>query len=228
MPHTTLIVPGFRGSGAQHWQSWLQARVPGAQRVGGIDWHAPVLTQWAAQVRGAIMAAPGPVWLVAHSFGCLASVAAAADRPHNLAGLLLVAPADPKRFSGTGLCPATSPGACVINTLPQRYLGVPNILVASRNDPWLAFDDARLWAQRWGSRLVDLGAAGHVNLDSGFGPWPGGLELLRSLQQQRLDPVASHPHAPVDAGPNPTLAVNGPGHCTGARDRRGTRPRYPG
>ena len=41
--------------------------------------------------RDAIDRAPGPVWLVAHSFGCLASVVAAADRPERVAGLMLVA-----------------------------------------------------------------------------------------------------------------------------------------
>ena len=38
------------------------------------------------------------VWLVAHSYGCLASVVAAADRPERVAGLLLVAPPEPDRF----------------------------------------------------------------------------------------------------------------------------------
>ncbi|MBP7628661.1 MAG: alpha/beta hydrolase, partial [Zoogloea sp.] len=28
MQHTTLIVPGFHGSGPTHWQSWFEARLP--------------------------------------------------------------------------------------------------------------------------------------------------------------------------------------------------------
>jgi len=40
---TTLIVPGFHGSGPDHWQSWFEARLPEARRVIGIDWEAPVL-----------------------------------------------------------------------------------------------------------------------------------------------------------------------------------------
>ena len=59
---TTLIVPGFHGSGPDHWQSWFEARLPEARRVIGIDWEAPVLARWAGAVRDAIDRAPGPVW----------------------------------------------------------------------------------------------------------------------------------------------------------------------
>lgn len=40
-----------------------------------------------------------------------------------------------------------------------------------------------LWAERWGSRFVEIGRAGHINTESGYGPWPQGLELLHTLQQ---------------------------------------------
>ena len=33
----------------------------------------------------------------------------------------------------------------------------------------------------WGSRLVDIGPAGHINGDSGLGDWPEGKRLLRHL-----------------------------------------------
>jgi hypothetical protein len=46
---------------------------------------------------------------------------------------------------------------------------------------------AGFWADRWGSRLVHIGRAGHINAESGFGPWPQGLELLRTLQQAQDD-----------------------------------------
>ena len=56
------------------------------------------------------------------------------------------------------------------------------MLVASTNDPWMNFASAAYWAERWGSRLHCLGAAGHINVDSGFGPWPDGLAMLRAMQ----------------------------------------------
>lgn len=189
MLQTTLIVPGYQGSGPGHWQSWLETQLPGARRVAGIDWSAPVLASWAAEVRREIDAAPHAVWLVAHSFGCLAAVVAAADRPDKVAGALLVAPADPARFTPLGPID-TSRGQAdrsVAGFLPQSQLGFPSAVVASSNDPWVKLKVAGFWADRWGSRLVHIGRAGHINAESGFGPWPHGLELLRTLQQAQDD-----------------------------------------
>ena len=95
---STLIVPGLHGSGPAHWQSWLEALLPDARRVHQDDWSCPALPAWAERVTAEIDHAHGPVLLVAHSFGCLASVVAAARRPQRVAGLLLVAPADPDKF----------------------------------------------------------------------------------------------------------------------------------
>ena len=81
MRQTVLIIPGYHGSGPGHWQNWLEGELPEAHRVAGIDWDTPLLARWAGEVRREIDAAPGAVWLVAHSFGCLASAVAAADRP---------------------------------------------------------------------------------------------------------------------------------------------------
>ena len=187
MRHTVLIVPGYRGSGPGHWQSWLEGELPEARRVTGIDWDEPLLARWAGEVRREIDAAPGAVWLVAHSFGCLASVVAAADRPQRVAGLLLVAPADPERFELLGVRETPQRRAGVGGFLPQSAFSCPSILVASRNDPWLQPDAARAWAERWGSRLIDIGDAGHVNVESGHGPWPLALGLLQQLRDSAGD-----------------------------------------
>lgn len=194
MRHTVLIVPGVYGSGPDHWQTWIQAQLSQARRVGGIDWDAPVLARWAARVRREIDESPHAVWLVAHSFGCLASVVAAADRPEKVAGVLLVAPADPERFSPAGLRGRATGAAAasIAPCLPQRPLGVASVMVASSNDPWLNPPVAQDWAERWGSRLIDLGPAGHINAESGYGPWPFGLELLRAMQK-------THNNAPLGA-----------------------------
>ena len=45
-------------------------------------------------------------------------------------------------------------------------------------------------ANRWHADLINIGAAGHINAESGFGPWPQGLELLRELQSVRRRPGA--------------------------------------
>lgn len=178
-----LIVPGFRGSGPDHWQSWLEQQQPRSTRVTGIDWDQPVLAQWAAVVRDVLAKADEPVWIVAHSFGCLASVVAAADRPEQVAQLILVAPADPARFDCMGLKPDHANDRFTLErVLPTRKLQVRGLVVASRNDPWLAFDKAALLAKAWGLALHDAGDAGHINSESGHGAWP---ELLRLLARRR-------------------------------------------
>lgn len=185
MPATTLIVPGFHGSGPDHWQSWLESRLSGARRVAGIDWESPVLATWAAAIRREILDAPGPVWLVAHSFGCLASVAASEGLAHRLAGALLVAPADPDRFSPQGPREdhATAPDTLTA-WLTKQELDFPSLIVASSNDPWMAVGKVAHWRAAWGSQLIGIGPAGHINTESGFGPWPAGLAILRSFQAQ--------------------------------------------
>jgi|GEM_PF-332553 len=184
MSHTTLIVPGLHGSGPAHWQSWLEGQLPDARRVPEIDWERPILARWAAAVRDAIDHSPGPVWVVAHSFGCLASVVAAADRGNRVAGLMLVAPADPGRFSPLGLrdTNALPEQDSLAAWIPRQPLGPPSIVVASTNDPWVRLSSAAYWADLWGSRLESIGPAGHINVDSGHGPWLHGLELLQALQ----------------------------------------------
>ena len=65
--------------------------------------------------------------------------------------------------------------------LPAEPLGLPTVVVASRNDPVMTFPRARHWAATWGAELVDLGEAGHINAEAGFGRWAYGLAVLNRL-----------------------------------------------
>jgi uncharacterized protein len=171
---TTLIVPGLHGSGPDHWQTWLERQLPECVRVMQTDWSEPDLPKWSAKLRRELSRAPGRVTLVAHSFGCLAAVQAAFDYRESIDGLMLVAPADPERF---GLSPA----------IPERPLGMPAVVVASTNDPWMPFRTAVERAEDWGAELINLGPAGHVNPQSGYGAWPRGLSILDNLRRERLE-----------------------------------------
>ena len=179
---TILIVPGLHSSGASHWQTWFQQQIPEARRVEQADWGNPVLAAWTGWIRREIDRASGPVWLVAHSFGCLAAVSAAVDRPERVAGMMLVAPADPDRFGLDGLRTPNDECLPITQFLPTQQLPFPSILIASTDDPWLTPFRATWLAERWGSRYWSLGAAGHINAESGFGPWPEGLRMFRALQ----------------------------------------------
>jgi predicted alpha/beta hydrolase family esterase len=165
---TTLIVPGLNSSGSAHWQTWFETQLPDTIRVIQPDWKRANLPEWSSRVRREISRRPGPLLIAAHSFGALAAVQAAEDYRERIVGALLVAPADPEKFGVTA-------------ALPAGPLGFPATIVASANDPWLSIERALALAIRWGTNLVDLGNAGHINAESGYGPWPFGLTLLQQL-----------------------------------------------
>jgi predicted alpha/beta hydrolase family esterase len=154
-----LIVPGLRGSGPGHWQTRLQASHPDYRRVLQHDWLRPRLDDWAAALDAAIRAEGCDVFIAAHGFGCLATLERLASRSADVMGLLLVAPRRLDEFN-----------------LQTRRLEVPGILVASRSDPWLAFEEARSLSAAIHARFVDAGDAGHLD-----GAWPGAERLLGRL-----------------------------------------------
>jgi len=178
-----VTVPGFHGSDEKHWQSWLERQLPNSERVRGIDWEQPQIFTWANAIEMHIDAAPNPVILVAHSFGCLASALVTSRRPEKVAGLILVAPASPQRFSLTGPIAVDSrPQNDISGFLPNR-LDTLGLLIASQNDPWMRFSQAEQFSHQWGLTLHDAGNAGHINSESGYGEWP----LIKKLVTAMLD-----------------------------------------
>lgn len=185
MRHTILIVPGMHDSGPDHWQTWLQHELPQTRRVTGIDWEKPILACWAEAVRDEIDRCVGPVWLVAHSFGCLAAAVASVDRTEKVAGAMFVAPADPRDFSPLGRLEGEAADAAgsLDELIPKAPLAFPSIVVASSDDPWVRLTSTAYWSTNWGSTLISIGGAGHINAESGFGPWPRGRALLAAMMK---------------------------------------------
>lgn len=181
-----LIIPGLNNSDDTHWQSHWERALPNARRVEQHDWETPTLAEWTAGLAEAVRRNPGAV-LVAHSLGCaLVAHFARISGGRGVAGALLVAPADVSRRRPVGeLLAGFAP-------VPRDRLPFPSTVVASRNDPYVAFERAQFFAQSWGSRLVDLGLAGHINVASGHGPWLEGREHLAQL----LRAAAHEPREP--------------------------------
>ncbi|MDZ5458544.1 RBBP9/YdeN family alpha/beta hydrolase [Azohydromonas lata] len=190
-----LIVPGLRDSGPGHWQTWLQRRHRGALRVCQDDWDTPDLPRWAQRVDDTLRQAGGARCIaVAHSFGCLALARCLALRPDApIAAVFMAAPAEPDKF---GVAPL----------LPRRPLGVPGLLVASDTDPWMQADSALGWAGRWGMETLNLGDAGHINAESGFGPWPLAQRWVEAMAQRLAHREHAAPVRPAPA-PAPRLAT---------------------
>lgn len=175
----TLIVPGYKGSGEGHWQRHWAATDPTAVLVRQDDWFSPCLESWLQRLLEYCHRYPG-ARVVAHSLGVVLVAHAARLHPHiPISAALLVAPADVDTRVHDHACFATFVPA------PRAPLPFPAIVAASRNDPYIAFERSRLYARLWEAELVDLGPAGHVNIDSGHGPWPAGRDLLRAAVRKR-------------------------------------------
>ncbi|QIE25449.1 Serine hydrolase [Caballeronia sp. SBC1] len=167
-----VLVPGLYDSDIDHWQSHWHQRFSGWRRIAQRDWNQPDVESWIDAISRTLAQCERPAILIGHSLGALASCALVASRDVNVAGLMLVAPAEPARFE-------------LDDRVPHHRLNVPGVLVASHDDPLLRFERAHFWANTWGCLLVDVGEAGHINAEAGYGPWPHGLvilsELIRSL-----------------------------------------------
>ena len=59
--------------------------------------------------------------------------------------------------------------------VPRGALPFPAVLIASRDDSYAAYEESEVLARAWHIELVDAGMSGHINDDSGHGPWPEGL-----------------------------------------------------
>ncbi|WP_341327183.1 alpha/beta hydrolase [Methylotuvimicrobium sp. KM2] len=183
-----ITVPGFHGSDVKHWQTWLERQLPGSERVSGIDWERPQILTWARAIEKHIDAKPERVILVAHSFGCLASALVASRYPEKVAGLILVAPASPQRFSLTGPIGVNFGSENDISSyLPKQRLQTLGLLVASTNDPWMELGQSEEFGRQWGMSLYNAGNAGHINSEAGYGEWPLIKQWVTTIQ----DAVAS-------------------------------------
>jgi predicted alpha/beta hydrolase family esterase len=172
-PVRLLVIPGLNDSGPAHWQTWLQAHFSRhAVRVEQDDWASADLALWSQRIETTLARHPGSRWIaVAHSFGCLALLRHLAQGGEGLLSALLVAPADPAKFGVAG-------------KLTQSRLAIPSVLLASETDPWMKFEAASTWARVWGSQLISLGDAGHINTEAGFGPLPQAKSLVEAMVQR--------------------------------------------
>ncbi len=171
---TILILPGLGNSGEQHWQS-IWEKEHNFTRIQQNDWETPVCTDWIANINKAVdQHNPANVILVGHSLACTAIAYWAQQYPTKIKGALLVALSDTEAdsfpISPTGFAP-----------MPLNKLPFPSIAVASTNDFYVTPQRAEQFAADWGSDLINIGEAGHINTDAGFGRWDEGLEILKRL-----------------------------------------------
>jgi len=181
MSKTVLIVPGLRDHVAEHWQTLLEAKLSNARSVPRMRDNTLSRAAWVEALDRSLAAVDGPVILVAHSAGVIITAHWALRHDRPIEGALLAAPPDFERPLPEGY--PKQPVLLDNGWLPtpRARLPFPSIVAASTNDPLADYDRVASLAQSWGSRLVDVGAVGHLNPAAGFGPWPQAEELIAEL-----------------------------------------------
>lgn len=188
---TLLIVPGLRDAVADHWQTHLEASLRAQGR--SVASVAPMgrddldCAKRVAAIDAALRAIDAPVIVVAHSGGCVMLAHwAATHGPRTVQAALLATPPDFERPMPAGYPTLDALRAGGWLPVPQERLPFPSILAASRNDPLGGTVRSATLARAWGSRLFDLGAVGHLNPASGYGPWPLAGHLIEQLRDAVL------------------------------------------
>ena len=173
---TYLILPGLGNSGPDHWQSHLERKGEHFIRVHQMDWESPKCDDWLEAFDLEINKHDhGDVVLIGHSLACVAIAHWANKYGKMIKGAFLVAPSDIEK-------PAYAFNAIGFDPIPLKKIPFPTIVVASTNDPWVSLGRAKYFAENWGSQFVNIGDAGHINTDSGFGPWDEGFAMLERFE----------------------------------------------
>jgi uncharacterized protein len=166
-----LILPCRDNSGPDHWQSHWQAHLPNMIRVEQDEWIAPKFTSWAARLDEYLYRTTRPVVLIAHSLGTsLIMRWAPTTDCSRIAGAFMVAPSDRGPADIWSDAAASGFAPMMLDPLP-----FPSVVLAARNDPYVAFDRAEVFARAWGSDLIDMGESGHMGNSDKLGLWPEGL-----------------------------------------------------
>jgi uncharacterized protein len=179
---SVLLVPGLGNSGPEHWQSIWQAKHPEYHRVEQEDWDTPDCSDWIRTLHASICSiGTGPVVLAGHSLACATIAHYAAkygDGEGRVLAVFLVAPSDVEAAT-------YPPGSTGFNPMPLEKLPFHSVMVASTDDPYVTRERSEFLARSWGSRLIQIANAGHINARSGHGPWPEGEAWLEQLRETR-------------------------------------------
>jgi predicted alpha/beta hydrolase family esterase len=178
---TIVVVPGLRDHVEEHWQTILAGQLAKSVTVPRMEVDKLSCGAWVALLDDTLRAIDGAVVLVAHSGGVMITVHWAQAHRRPIQGALLATPPDfetplPAGYPTTDLLQANG-----WLPTPRNPLPFPSIVAASTNDPLGRFDRIAGLAAAWGSRLVDIGAAGHLNPAAGYGEWPRAHDFIHEL-----------------------------------------------
>jgi len=131
-----FIVPGLGNSGKEHWQTYIENKIPSARRIVQDNWDAPAANAWIKKINEKLKNEDlSRVVLIGQSLGCLAIAKWAIANHKTIKAALLVAPADIEKSSPIIDLNSFLP-------LPLHRLSFKTLVVASTNDEWLSIKRA--------------------------------------------------------------------------------------
>jgi uncharacterized protein len=173
---TIFILPGLGNSGDGHWQTIWEKQF-GFTRINQREWETPGREEWVDTIQSEISKhEPSTVILVGHSLACSAIGYWSKKFPTQIKGALLVAPSDTESEVYPG-------GTTGFKPMPLDKLPFTTTIISSTNDVYVSIERANQFSNAWGSKLILLPDAGHINVAAGFGKWPGGIDFLKELDR---------------------------------------------
>jgi len=168
-----LILHGWGGSDAPHWQAELAATI--AKNYGTVSFplldncHFPSKNRWIRQVRG-IIEEFSPDIVVCHSLANTLWLWLCQEEMPTIKKLYMVSPPslNTKEETIKTFFPAL---------LPDTLYAKEVEMIVSDDDPYIEVDEAEKIADHYNIPLTILQGAGHINTDSGYGKW----EMIESL-----------------------------------------------
>lgn len=178
-----VIVHGYEGSGPGHFQHWLADELRAASTPFVFpdlpSPAAPIVGEWVRALEEVVAErGDAKVTFIAHSLGCWA-VDHYVHRhgTGSLHAALLVAPPSPYSLFEP-----------IQSFLPpprnaERWSGIASrtLVVGADDDAYADEDEFVELADRIGVAHRILPGAGHINVDSGFGPFPFARDWLRDV-----------------------------------------------
>lgn len=171
-----LILHGWGGSDAPHWQAELASEI--AKNYGTVSFpllancHFPSKNRWLKQVKE-ILKDFKPDTVVCHSLANTLWFWLCQEEIETVQRLFMVSPPSLKTEENT------------IKTffpckLPQNICAKEVHMIVSDTDPWVKMKEATEIANTYNATFTTLANLGHINADSGYGKW----ELIEKLVLQ--------------------------------------------
>jgi len=168
-----LILHGWGGSDAPHWQAELASEI--AQNYGTVSFplldncHFPSKNRWVKQVKQ-ILQEFKPDTVVCHSLANTLWFWLCQEEMETVQRLFMVSP------------PSLTTNVDTIKTffpceMPEKLYAKEIQMIASDNDPYIETIEAKTIAKHYNIPLDIIKDAGHINADSGYGKW----ELIENL-----------------------------------------------